>query len=101
MINGCVSGDPFKLYHWIQTNGITEESCYPYQSQGWKTGMPCDGELSICQTCLDPNSCTVPDAYPVYNVTDFKIISTDDAKETEGIIMTHLQDGPVNCAIHL
>ena len=35
---GCHGGDPNNAYAYIQENGITSETCAPYQATGWDTG---------------------------------------------------------------
>ena len=46
---GCYGGWPILSYKYILENGITDETCSPYQSRGYSNGLDCSDEI----LCMD------------------------------------------------
>lgn len=90
---GCEGGDASTAYAYIHENGITDETCSPYQARGWTNGNPCT-DKSICQTC-DEFGCRIPEKFNKYSVKEYGAV-----KGEENIMKEVLQRGPVACSIY-
>ena len=48
---GCHGGDSSRAFEWINKNNITDETCSPYQSLGYSTGLECSAMVK-CKNCM-------------------------------------------------
>jgi len=62
--HGCEGGDPTAAYSWIQSNGITDDTCQNYQAKD----LSCT-PIHVCQTCTPDGACTAVPNPPTYHVT--------------------------------
>jgi cathepsin X len=88
---GCYGGDQINAFKFIQENGITDESCSPYQARGYSNGLDCSEQI-WCQTCEHGN-CQTPKEYQKWYIEDFGLISGEEA------MLNELQRGPIACNI--
>jgi cathepsin X len=74
---GCNGGTSIIAYEWIKANGITDETCSPYQARGWNNGLNCSDEIR-CKNCSPSAGCNVPESYNVYTVTEYGKIAGEE-----------------------
>ena len=91
--SGCTGGDFITAYNYIQSQGITDETCEIYQGKGYTDGLACTSFMP-CYTCQPDGTCAVPPTYPLYNITSFSIISGADS------MINALQSGPISCGLY-
>lgn len=78
---------------YIEKNGITDETCSPYQAKGHTNGLKCSEQVK-CQTC-DQNGCYTPEKYLKYTVSEYGFLSGE-----QKIMNEVYQRGPVACSIY-
>ena len=100
-IQGCRGGDHMNTYEYIQTYGLTDESCSPYQAASYyQSGhvgeiiVNCTDKL-VCSNCSPDGRCWVPVSYELWFVEQWGNLT--GLGET-GMIQA-LQDGPISCSI--
>ena len=91
--NGCFGGSDLVAYEYVHKNGITDESCSPYQALGHSNGLPCSAKI-LCKTCDLDNGCYTPNNYPIYYVEEYGSIKGEQAMMNEVY-----NRGPITCAM--
>eukprot|EP00343_Euplotes_focardii_P011117 CAMPEP_0205830756 /NCGR_PEP_ID=MMETSP0206-20130828/42076_1 /ASSEMBLY_ACC=CAM_ASM_000279 /TAXON_ID=36767 /ORGANISM="Euplotes focardii, Strain TN1" /LENGTH=450 /DNA_ID=CAMNT_0053134715 /DNA_START=386 /DNA_END=1735 /DNA_ORIENTATION=+ len=79
----------------MNENGITDETCSPYQARGHKNGLDCSNEV-ICVDCSPGIGCFPVEEYPKYFVYDYGFVSGE-----EDMMEEVLAWGPISCSISL
>jgi len=90
--DGCHGGDPVNAYAYIVNNGITSETCAPYEAVGHDTGRTCNQQL-ICRNCSPSGGCISQYPYQLwYGTTHGKASGASE-------MLQALQDGPIVCGM--
>eukprot|EP00698_Gefionella_okellyi_P002872 TRINITY_DN12739_c0_g1_i1.p1 TRINITY_DN12739_c0_g1~~TRINITY_DN12739_c0_g1_i1.p1 ORF type:complete len:305 (+),score=46.35 TRINITY_DN12739_c0_g1_i1:31-915(+) len=90
----CNGGDDTAAYKWIEQNGITDETCSPYEAKD----LDCTAE-NVCKTCSpdfsDPTKdCSAVSDAPKYFISQYGPVSGVAAMEAEIFAR-----GPISCGI--
>lgn len=86
---GCYGGDQLSGFRFIADEGITDESCSPYQARGFTNGLDCSEQI-WCQTC-DHGNCQTPKTYYKWYVTEYGLAIGEEE------MLRELQRGPIAC----
>jgi len=89
---GCHGGDPDNAYSYMAKQGITSETCAPYQAVGHDTGRKCDAEAR-CKNCSPGEGCEAQLPHQVWFVKEHGSVKGEEA------MMKALQDGPIVCGM--
>ena len=89
--HGCEGGDPNAAFEYIMQQGITDESCSPYQA----ADKTCSA-LSLCGDC-SPNP--MRGCYPVTPSTLFRVSEHGQAYGEEQMIAEIAARGPIVCGM--
>jgi len=92
--NGCHGGDPDTAYEYIVKQGITSETCNPYEAVGHDTGRTCSAE-SRCKNCSPGSGCEAQLPHQVWYATEHGAVKGEED------MMKALQDGPIVCGMHV
>eukprot|EP01083_Nonionella_stella_P284187 967311_1 len=90
--DGCHGGDPDAAYEYMVKNGITSETCAPYEAVGHDTGRKCTAEAR-CKNCAPGEGCEAQFPHQVWYVTEHGAVGG----ETD--MIAALQDGPIACGM--
>eukprot|EP01084_Bolivina_argentea_P224344 379394_1 len=90
--DGCHGGDPDNAYEYMRTDGITSETCAPYEAVGHDTGRKCDGQAR-CRNCSPGSGCVAQLPHQVWYVSEH------GASKGESDLISALQDGPIVCGM--
>ena len=90
---GCFGGWPILSFKYIRENGITDETCSPYQSRGHSNGLDCS-PLIHCMECSKSGECNPVKKYSKYFVDEFGFVSGE--KDMVDEISSW---GPIACTI--
>lgn len=100
-IQGCQGGDHMMTYQYILQNGITDESCSPYQAASYYVSgtpgeiiVPCSDKI-ICSNCAHSGQCWVPVTYEQWNLVGWHNLTGLGSDSMIGA----LQSGPISCSI--
>jgi cathepsin X len=91
-VMGCQGGDAGLAYEYMSKNGVTDESCAPYQAKGWTNGLTCTAQ-SYCKNCMPNEGCFVPGHFNTYFVKSYGSVVGEQA------MINALQDGPIACGV--
>jgi len=86
---GCSGGDPTAAYAWVLANGISDESCAPYQALDGK----CTPE-NVCKNCEPGKGCWAQATYNNYTITEHGTVLGEDQMLAEIAAR-----GPIACGV--
>jgi len=89
---GCHGGDPDNAYAYMTKQGITSETCAPYEAVGHDTGRKCDAEAR-CKNCSPGEGCEAQLPHQVWYVKEHGSVKGEEA------LIKALQDGPIVCGM--
>ena len=88
---GCSGGWPFLAFKWIKDNGITDNTCSPYQALGYRNGLDCSSQVE-CMECTQ-QGCSAKNKFQKYYVDEFGFLSGEQEMMEE-----ITQNGPIVCS---
>ena len=104
---GCYGGFASLAYEWIMDNGITDESCSPYQAGGYYGEYTGEFEVDCtdtiwCSNCSPDGNCWVPSTYRKWEVVSWKNLTQlpgESVQDNVNKLMNELQNGPISCGM--
>lgn len=88
---GCSGGWPLLAFKFIKENGITDNTCAPYQALGHKNGLDCSDQVE-CMDC-DSQGCYPKDVFQKYYVEEYGFLSGE-----QEMLEEIYQNGPIVCS---
>jgi len=95
----CNGGSSYYAYKWIMENGISDETCAPYQASDFS----CD-PINICRIChSDQRGCVVINEFEKYYVTEYGYIPSQSHPSPLGVVHEMMSEifmrGPIACHV--